>query len=271
VIPRRRLPWVAIVSVGLMIFLYAPLAVSVLYAFNGGSNLTWPPQGLSLRWFLLVAQDSMFRNAFWVSVEVATVASLVATVLGTAAAVAFTRSRSRWSRLVEALGRLPIMLPPLFIGIGFVALMNVTGIGPSFGMIVLGHIVYVVPWVIVILSARLLTFEVELEEAGRDLGAGPFETMRRVTLPILAPAIVGAILLTFAWSFDELLITNFTSGVTSTVPIYVMGRLRRVADPGANAVATVLLLIPWGAFAAGALILRRNGGSIAEILGQRVK
>jgi spermidine/putrescine transport system permease protein len=268
---RRRLPWLAIVSALLMIFLYAPLIVAVLYAFNSGSNLTWPPHGLSLRWFLLVAQDNMFRSAFIVSVQVATVSSLVATVLGTAAALVFSRTRSRLSRSVEALGRLPILLPPLFIGIGLVAFMNVTAIGPSFGMIVLGHIVYVIPWVIVILSARLVTFEIELEEAGRDLGAGSLETLRRVTLPILAPAIVGAILLTFAWSFDELLITNFTSGVTSTVPIYVMGRLRRVADPGANAVATVLLLIPWGAFAAGALILRRSGSSIAEILGQRVK
>jgi spermidine/putrescine transport system permease protein len=268
---RIRLPWLSLISAALMVFLYAPLVVAVLYAFNSGSNLTWPPKGLSLRWFAAVAEDEMFRNAFVVSVQVAVLASLIATLIGTAAALVFTRSRTRSSRLVEALARLPVMLPPLFMGIGLVALMTVTDIGPSFGMILLGHIVYVIPWVIVILSARLLTFEIELEEAARDLGARPLETLRRVTLPILAPAIVGSILLAFAFSFDELLITNFTSGATSTVPIYVMGRLRRVADPGANAVATVLLLIPWVSFAASALFLRRSGGSIAEILAQRVK
>ena len=267
----RGLPWLAIVAVALMVFLYAPLAIAVLYAFNGEANLTWPPHGFSMRWFGRIFEDDLFRSAFVVSIQAAVLSSLVSTILGTTAAFVFTRRRSRVSSFVESAARLPVMLPPLFIGIGFVAMMTLLNASPSLLTIVLGHTVITVPFVITIVVARLRNFESEVEQAARDLGAGPWQALRRITLPILAPAIVGAVLLAFAFSFDEILVTNFTSGTQSTVPIYVLGRLRRYTDPGANAVATILLLIPWLSFGLGALFLRRTGGSIGELLGQRVR
>lgn len=254
-----------------MVFLYAPLAVATLYAFNGGSNLTWPPQGFSLRWFSKIFDDSLFRQALVVSFEAAIATAFIGTAIGAAAAFVFTRRRSRAATLLESLARLPVMLPPLFIGIGLVALMKLTSFAPSLTMIVVGHTIVVVPFVLLVVVARLRTYEVELEQAARDLGAGPVQVLRRVTLPLIAPAIIGATLLAFAFSFDEILITSFTSGTQTTVPLYVLGRLRRVVDPGANAVAVILLFIPWIAFGLGSLVLKRTTGTgLGQALTQRV-
>ncbi len=264
-----QVPGLAITSSVLMVFLYAPLAIAVLYAFNGQASFTWPPHGFSLQWFEQIFADDLFRAAFWVSIQAAVASSVLSTSLGTAASFVFVRRHSRTARIAEGLGRLPIMLPPLFIGVGIIALMTVLDLIPGLTTIILGHTIVTVPFVIIVVTARLRTFDVVLEQAARDLGAGPGQVLRRVTLPILAPAIIGAFLLAFAFSFDEILVTNFTSGDLSTVPIYVLGRLRRFSDPTANAVATILLLIPWLSFGLGAMFMRRTGGGIGELLGQR--
>ena len=268
---RFSFPWLALISALLLLFLYAPLIIAGLYAFNDGSNLTWPPHGFSLRWFANIAGDPSFRGALVNSVIAATATAVVATIIGTAASFAFVRAHNRATRGAEAFGRLPVMLPPVFVGVGFVALMQVTNAAPSMLTVIGGHVIVAIPWTILVVTARLRTLEPEIELAGRDLGAGQWQTMRRITLPIIAPAIFGAALLSFAWSFDELLITNFTSGQITTVPIYVLAKLRRLYDPSANAVAMVLLLLPWVTFGAAALFLRRSGGNIGELLGRRIK
>jgi ABC-type spermidine/putrescine transport system permease subunit II len=258
---RGGVPWLAITSLVLILFLYAPLAVAATYAFNSGTRLVWPPEGLSLRWFEHVFGDELFRKAFLTSMTAAFTTAIVSCSIGTVAGLVFTRRSTTLTRLVESLGRLPVMLPPLFIGIGFVAMMKVTRLTPSMVTIVAGHTIVVIPFVILIVVARLRTYEIEVEQAARDLGATPLQVIGRITLPIIAPAVFGAFLVAFAFSFDELLVTNFTSGTQSTVPIYVLGRLRRLVDPGANAVAVILLLIPWIAFGIGQVVLKRFTGS----------
>ena len=268
---RRTFPWLAITCVALVVFLYAPLAIASLFAFNSGSNLTWPPVGFSLRWFGKIFDDALFRQAMIISFEAAVATSIVGSVIGTAAALVFTRRRSRTATIIESLGRLPAMLPPLFIGIGLVALMKLGSISPSLAMIVVGHTVIVIPFVLLVVVSRLRVYDLELEQAARDLGAGPAQVLLRVTLPLIAPAIIGAALLAFAFSFDEILVTTFTSGTQSTVPIYILGRLRRVVDPGANAVAVILLFVPWIAFGLGSVVLKKATGSgLGEALTQRV-
>jgi ABC-type spermidine/putrescine transport system permease subunit II len=261
----------AVVCLVLLIFLYAPLAVAAIYAFNSEPRLAWPPTGFSLRWFGRVFEDDLFRAALLTSLQAAIVTAIVGSVIGTAAALVFSRRRSRAAQAVEALGRLPIMLPPLFIGIGVVAFMKLTALSPSLLTIVVGHTITVIPFVVLVVTARLRTYDVELELAARDLGASPAQVLRRITLPLIAPAILGAALVAFAFSFDEVLITNFTSGTQSTVPIYILGRLRRLVDPGANAVAVLLLLIPWIAFGLGSVVLRRaTGTGLGGALARRV-
>jgi len=160
------------------------------------------------------------------------------------------------------------MLPPLFIGIGFVVVMRVLTLTPGLPTIVAGHTVVALPWVILVILARLRTYDVELEAAARDLGASPRRAFLKVTLPIIAPALVGAALLAFSWSFDETLVTVFTSGTETTVPMFILGKLRRLIDPSGNAVAVILLIIPWMAFGLSAVFLRRSGG-LTAVLGQQ--
>ncbi len=265
---RISIPWLAITASGLLLFLYMPLIVAVIYAFNSGPSLGWPPQGFSLRWFERMFSDHMFQNSLIVSVQAATLTAILATVIGTMACFAFTRFHTRTASGAQVLGRLPAMLPPLFIGIGFVVLMRVLTLTPGLSTIVVGHTVVALPWVILVILARLRTYDVELEAAARDLGASPRRAFLKVTLPIIAPALVGAALLAFSWSFDETLVTVFTSGTETTVPMFILGKLRRLIDPSGNAVAVILLIIPWMAFGLSAVFLRRSGG-LTAVLGQQ--
>lgn len=267
-VSRIRVPWLALTVWLLMLFLFAPLIVAALYAFSTKPILSWPFEGWSLQWFEKLFGDKLFRQALVTSTQVAVTSAIIATAIGTAAALVFTRVNSRLSGSTEALSRLPVMLPGLFIGIGFVALMILARFSPGWPVIVAGHVVVAIPWVIIVVGARLRTYDVELEAAARDLGAGPIQVVRRVMLPILAPAIVGASLLAFAWSFDETLITNFTAGQDITIPLYILARLRRTVDPTGNAVGVFLLLIPWLSFALAAIVLRRSGG-MSAVMGQR--
>jgi ABC-type spermidine/putrescine transport system permease subunit II len=227
----RRRSWVlTTVATLLLLFIYLPLLVVVLYGFNGGSNLSWPPQGFSLRWFRLIFGEQAFRSGLRVSATAALVTAAIAVAIGTAAAFAIARRSNRLTRWFESGSRLPVMLPPLFIGIALVAAMKTFAIDPS---------------MLTIIAGRLRNYDMTVEQAARDLGATPRMVLRRITLPLIAPAIFGATVIAFAISFDEVLITNFTSGTTQTLPLFVLSRLHRTIDPSVNAVATILLLVPW--------------------------
>lgn len=254
----RRPSGLAVVVCGLVAFLYVPLVVVVLFAFNSGVNLTWPLEGLSTRWFEQVFSEDAFRNAFLTSLRVALITALIAAAIGTAAALLFTRHRTWPARIVEACSILPVMLPPLLIGVALLAAFSVAGILTSTATVILGHLVFVIPYVVLIVAARMRGTDLELELAARDLGARPLQVLRRITLPLIAPAVAGAALLAIAFSFDEVLITNFTVGLDSTLPLLVFSRLRRTVDPSINAVATILMTMPWIALASALLILRRS-------------
>lgn len=257
--------WLGPAAVVILVFLYAPLLIVVIYAFNGGRNLSWPPQGASVRWFRDIFGDDAFRSALWTSVVTAAGAAILATAVGTTAAVVLTRHRGRLVQTAQGLSVLPVLLPPLLIGVGLATAMNLTGVPPGRGPIILGQAVLALPFVVIIVSAGLRGYDTEVESAARDLGARPAQVVRRVLLPIIAPSVLGASLLAFASSFDEVLVTTFTSGTTTTVPLYILGKLRRNIDPGVNSVATILLLIPWFALLAGALVFRRSRARVSTI------
>lgn len=246
---RRRVNFLQLAVFALIVFLYLPLTVVVLFAFNSGSTLSLPISGLSFRWFRLVFGDPAFSAAFRTSSEAAVTVALIAVIVGTASALVFTRRRGRLIVGFQSLALLPAMLPPLFIAIALFITMDFLKVQPGFGPIIVGQLIIVTPFVSVITYARLQRFELELEEAARDLGASRLETMRRITLRIIFPALIGAFLLAMAFSFDEVLITNFTSGIDTTLPIYVFSKMHRSVDPSINAVATLLMAVPWVAFA----------------------
>ena len=254
----RRPRLLTLTVVALVVFIYLPLVVVVLYGLNSGSNLSWPPHGISLRWFRVIFGESQFRAGIRTSAIAATSTAIVAGAIGTAAAFAITRWPTRATRWLESGSRLPVMLPPLFIGISLVAAMKTFAVDPSMLTIVAGHVIVTTPFVILIVGARLRNYDIAVEQAARDLGARPSMVLRRITLPLIGPSILGAMLIAFAISFDEVLITNFTSGTRVTLPLFVLGRLRRTIDPSINAVATILLLVPWIAVALSFVFQRRR-------------
>ncbi|MFN8233248.1 MAG: ABC transporter permease [Actinomycetota bacterium] len=254
----RRPHLLTIVVAVLIVFIYLPLVVVVMYGLNSGSNLSWPPHGVSFRWFRFIFGTAQFRSGLRTSAIAATATALIAGAIGTAAAFAFTRRPSRAAGWLESGSRLPVMLPPLFIGISLVAAMKAFAIDPSMYTIVAGHVIVTTPFVILIVGARLRHYDVAVEQAARDLGARPSMVLRRITAPLIGPSVVGAMMIAFAISFDEVLITNFTSGTQVTLPLFVLSRLRRTIDPSINAVATILLIVPWIAVALSFAFQRRR-------------
>jgi spermidine/putrescine transport system permease protein len=252
----RRPRALTIVAIALVVFIYLPLAVVVVFAFNGAANLSWPPHGVSFRWFSFIFGEEAFRAGLSTSLAAATATAIVAGAIGTTAAFVMVRRPTRATRWLESGSRLPVMLPPLFIGISLVAAMKAFAIDPSMLTIVAGHVIVTTPFVILIVVSRLRNYDVALEQAARDLGATPSMVLRRITLPLIAPSVFGAMVIAFAISFDEVLITNFTSGTRATLPLFVLSRLRRTIDPSINAVATILLLVPWFAVAVAFAVQR---------------
>src|SRR6185436_8309282 len=262
----RRRSWVlTTVATLLFLFIYLPLWVVVLYGFNGGSNLSWLPQGFSLRWFRRIFGGAAFRSGLRVSATAALATAAIAVLIGTAAAFATARRSNRLTRWFESGSRLPVMLPPLFIGISLVAAMKTFAIDPSLATIIAGHVIITTPFVILIVGARLRNYDLAVEQAARDLGATPRMVLRRITLPLIAPSILGAMVISFAISFDEVLITNFTSGTRQTLPLFVLSRMRRTIDPSVNAVATILLVVPWLAVIVFLLAQRRRARGPVEV------
>jgi len=245
----------------LMVFIYAPLIVAVLFAFNGGDNLTLPLQGWSLRWFRLLIEDPAFARSISNSAIVAFATACTACVIGAMAAYALARRKTRVYRVIGAFSQVPVMLPPLLIGVSMLATLAALGIPLSLNTVVVGHLVVVVPYVVVIVSAQMQIIDHALEEAAYDLGAAPGEVIRRIVLPLLGTALAGSAILAFAFSFDETLVTTFTAGSEPTLPLFVMSRMRRTIDPSVNAVATVLLVLPWVATLFGAGLIRRTSFS----------
>lgn len=254
----RRSRLLTVLAVALIVFIYLPLLVVVLYALNSGSNLSWPPQGFSFRWFHVIFSEPAFRAGLSTSAWAATATAVAAGVIGTMAAFALTRRPNRFTRWLESGSRLPVMLPPLFIGIALVAAMKTFAVDPTMWTIVAGHLIITTPFVVLIVVARLRNYDLTVEQAARDLGARPTMVLRRITMPLIAPSILGAMVVAAAISFDEVLITNFTSGTRQTLPLFVLSRLRRTIDPSVNAVATVLLLVPWIAVGLVFILQRRR-------------
>jgi len=263
---NRRTPFLTAVASALFVFIYLPLAVVVMYSLNGSSNLSWPPHGVSLQWFRLIFDDPGFRSGMSTSALAALCTAVIAGLIGTTAAFAITRRSSIAVRWLESGSRLPVMMPPLFIGIALVAAMKTFAIDPSIFTIVAGHVIITTPFVVLIVGSRLRNYDVAIEQAARDLGATPSMVLRRITLPLIGPSILGAMVIAAAISFDEVLITNFTSGTRATLPLFVLSRLRRTIDPSINAVATILLLVPWVAVTLAFVAQRRRASRAATAL-----
>lgn len=243
---RIRLGRIALGTTTLLVysFLYLPLAVLILYAFNRENINSWPPPGLSLRWFAVLAQDSAPREAFANSLLIALVSTLIAIILGTAAAFALDRHRFPGRSAANFAITLPILLPGIVTGIAMVTFFSAAGITLSLITVIAGHATFCIVLVMNNVLARLRRSTRSLEEASMDLGAGPWMTFWRVTFPNIRPAIIAGALLAFTLSFDEIVVTFFLIGPQNTLPLWILGRIRLGQElPEINAAAVVVIAI----------------------------
>jgi ABC-type spermidine/putrescine transport system permease subunit II len=245
-------------------FLYAPILVVVVLAFNGGRNvLYW--EGVSTKWFGAALRNPDIRDSLQTSLIVATLNALVACVLGTLLALALSRMRARIRVPIDALAFMTLVTPEIVFGIAalifFVEAGALVGVESPLGLwtILVAHVVFNASVVALIVRARFVGMGQSLEEASFDLGAGPLATFRQVTLPRLAPAILAGGLLAFTFSFDDFYTSFFVSGVGSeTLPIYIFSQLRFGVSPEVNATAAMILGLTLAAVVVAYLILRRT-------------
>jgi putative spermidine/putrescine transport system permease protein len=235
------------IVVGLgMAFIYIPLIVIVLYAFNSSKVLAWPPPGWTTHWFSQAFNNEAAREAFVTSLKAGVVASAIALGLGTLAALAVARHRFFGRETISFLVILPIALPGIITGVAisntFTQVLNVP---LSLFTVIVGHATFCIVVVYNNAVARLRRLSGSFEEASADLGADPWQTFRRVTFPGMKSALIAGGLLAFALSFDEIIVTNFTIGAgEQTLPIWIYSNLFRPHElPIVNAVAVIVIVI----------------------------
>ncbi len=221
--------------------MYLPILLTVLYSFNE-SKISSVWGGFSLTWYRQLFQDEEMFRALWNSIVLAVCSCLLAAVLGTLGAFGMTRVKSRLSKPMEYLSTLPIMIPEIILGMVFLAFFGLLGL--PFGMLtlILAHTAFCVPYIFMLVKARLVGMDPSLAEAARDLGAGEVRVFFDVTLPLIAPAIASGMLLSFAMSFDDVIISIFVTGVNvNTLPIRVYTQLKTGVTPEINALCTLML------------------------------
>jgi putative spermidine/putrescine transport system permease protein len=227
-----------------LVFVYAPLVIIALYAFNTSRIQTWPIDGVTLEWFDRALHNSGVRDALMLSVKAAAGATLLALVLGTLASLAVARYRFFGRETISFLVILPIALPGIVTGMALNATFNTTGISLGLLTIIVGHATFCIVVIYNNAVARLRRTSQHLEEASADLGADTWQTFRYVTFPQLRSALLAGALLAFALSFDEVIVTTFTAGPDQTLPIWILGNLSRPNQlPVVNVVAVFLILL----------------------------
>ncbi len=262
----------------LVLFLYAPIAILALFSFNDG-DVAFPLQGFTSHWYRDALTNPTLIGALERSMIVAAASSVIAVALGILAAFALVRRRFMAKSAVSALLFSPLVVPYLVFGISLLVLFTALDkvltdtmgvyIGLGLHSVVIGHVVVSLPYAILTIMPLLERLSLSLDEAARDLGAGPWETFRRVTLPLLLPAIVSSFLIAFTLSFDEYAIASFLAGTQPTWPVYLFAQLRVPSLlPQLVAVSTIVLiasvLVVGGAEIGRRVAERRYADSLPE-------
>jgi putative spermidine/putrescine transport system permease protein len=227
-----------------VLFLWVPLLIILIYAFNTSNIQSWPIPGFTTHWFRVAWNDQEARSALLLSLKAALCATGVALVLGTMAALGVSRFRFFGREAVSFLLVLPLALPGVITGIALSSFYTFWGVPFSLWTIVIGHATFCVVIVYNNVIARLRRTSPSLIEASMDLGADGWQTFRFVTFPVLSTALISGALLAFALSFDEVIVTLFTAGAQNTLPIWILGKIRLGQQlPEVNAVVFVVIVL----------------------------
>jgi putative spermidine/putrescine transport system permease protein len=230
--------------VGVLLFLFVPIATIVLFAFDRSNVQSWPIKRFTTHWFSVAWDDPSVKSALWLSVKAGVVATFLALVLGSVAAFGVHKFRFFGREAISLLLVLPIALPGIITGLALRSFFTFGGVNLSLVTIIIGHTTFCIVVIYNNVIARLRRTSGSLGEASMDLGAHGLQTFRYITLPTVATALVSGALLAFALSFDEVIVTTFTAGAQTTLPIWIFGAIRLGQQlPEVNVVVTAVLVL----------------------------
>lgn len=261
---QRRSPWLTLTTILVYLFLYLPIVVLIVFSFNSSrTNIVFEgvvnqgPCG-PFYWYCQLFRNRDVMDATRNTLVIAVTSTVISTIVGTMAALALQRYRFRGRDASETTMYFPIVTPEIVMGIGILVMFSAVfgfinsalalppdgRLSMGMGTVIISHIAFSVPFVILTVRARLHGFDNRVEEAAMDLGANELTTFRRVTLPLIAPGVLAGAMLAFTLSLDDFIITFFTTGPgATTLPIYVYGLLRRTVTPEVNALSTIWIFV----------------------------
>ncbi|AVO36906.1 ABC transporter permease [Pukyongiella litopenaei] len=246
-------------------FMFLPVAVVVLLSFNASQFGSFPMTGFSFRWFVELAQNDAIMRAFRTSIVLGLLTALISTTLGVLASLALVRYRVPGANAISTLLIAPILVPEVVLAVALLLFLNFLGLHKSFALLLFGHVIFTLPFVILVVQARLIAIRRDVEEAAMSLGASPVQTFFQITLPLMLPAVLAGALFAFTISFDDITGTLFWKpGGVETVPTQIFAMLRNSISPEINALGTVMIVMTVGLPLLGAAIARqlaRKSGS----------
>jgi spermidine/putrescine transport system permease protein len=257
-------------TIAVLAYLYLPIVFLVLFSFEDSKAVGFPIKGFTTKWYEGLPSNGPLLGAIWQSVSTALIVAVLATIVGAMAAFPLVRSGMRFPNVARIAFTMPIMMPGMIIGIGILVFLAnylnsilASTIGWQIQLsqitVILGHLVLTMPFVVLIVSARLQGFDRRLEWAAADLGANPVQVLRHVVLPLILPAILGGALISITLSIDEFVVTFWTVGPKLTLPIYIYTQIKFGVTPEVNAVATLVLAFTLSVLALAAILAAATG------------
>lgn len=240
---KKKWKWSNLYLAIMILLMYFPLVMVVIFSFNE-SRLSANFTGFSLKWYETLANDRDLKEALFNSILLGVLSCGISAVIGTLGAVGMARVKYKTKGMMEYLSTIPIMIPEIILGMVFLVFFSMLNL--PFGMItlVIAHTTFCIPYIFMMVKARLVGIDKSLEEAARDLGAGPIRTFFDITMPLIAPAVLSGSLLAFAMSFDDVVISIFVNGPRlNTLPVKVYAQLKTGVTPEINALCTIILVV----------------------------
>ena len=236
--------FIRLYTIGVYLFLFLPVGVVVLLSFNSSQFGSFPMEGLSVRWFVELWNNDAIVRAFRVSLLLGALTAAISTILGILAALALVRYEFRGRNAITTLLIAPILIPEVVLAVALLLFLRWLNMPRSFVLLLLGHVIFTLPFVLLVVQARLVSIKREYEEAALSLGAGPIQTFFAVTLPLLMPAVLAGMIFAFTISFDDITGTMFWKpGGVETVPTQIFAMLRNSISPEINALGTVMIVM----------------------------
>ena len=240
---KQRIKFSSVYLAVILFLTYVPILLTVIYSFNA-SKLTSVWEGFSLKWYQELLRDRDLREALINSLILALSSCSAATIIGTMGALGMKKVPLKTNGLIEAVSTMPMMIPEIILGIVFMAAFSLVGLPFGMTTLIIAHTAFCIPYIFMMVRARLEGMDQSIEDAARDLGAGPFRLFWDITLPMILPAVLSGMLLAFAMSFDDVIISLFVTGPrVNTLPVKIYTKLKTGVTPEINALATIMLAV----------------------------